>query len=398
MKNASAPYTSAVQRRPRALATLVAWVSLCAPIADAQAPRIPEVDIQLPASHARYRERIERAAVESLTQYEQWLGPPPAGPLTITTERPHSGIDGRRVVAIDVPWRTSDSMMEVEAQVAFAIAMVYWPQRAGDDVSIARGLSWYLQGRVVERLFNVAYARPGHSSDGLRFFGGYVPWGLPALRLSRWSDARRSDRGAAAFAALERYLGWPVLQGGLKTLAAAAPEARLVRSHVNAAISGAAGQDLTWFFDVAFDPAVRLDYAVTSLVSEPAPDGCAGRGCFHTRVSAARLGDGLFTGSSLPPLGNFDSGGAIHICVAFEDGQHATARWDGRAAERVFEFESPARAVSVRMNPEGDLLLDATPLDHTRYITPQTNVPLGKWVGRWLVWLQDAVLTFTMLV
>jgi hypothetical protein len=206
MNHASAPYTIAVQRRPRVLATLVACVSLCAPIADAQAPRIPEVDVQLPASHARYRERIERAAVESLTQYEQWLGLPLAGPLTIATERPHAGIDGRRVVAIDLPWRTSDSLMEVEAQVAFAIAMLYWPERAGDDVSIARGLSWYLQGRVVERLFNIAYARPGHSSDGLRFFGGYVPWGLPALRLSRWTDALRAERGAAAVAPVGGYI------------------------------------------------------------------------------------------------------------------------------------------------------------------------------------------------
>jgi hypothetical protein len=163
-------------------------------------------------------------------------------------------------------------------------------------------------------------------------------------------------------------------------------------------ISAAAGQNLTWFFDVAFDPAVRIDYALTALTSERQPEGCVARDCFRTRVTVTRLGDGLFTGSTRATVGEYESGSGIGVRVVFEDGQSAVAWWDGRATQRIFEFEAPARAVFARLNPEGTLLLDATPLDHVRYLTPKTNVPLYKWVGRWLVWLQDALLTYAMLV
>jgi hypothetical protein len=243
-------------------------------------------------------------------------------------------------------------------------------------------------------MFNDRFARPGHSTDGIRLFGGFVPVAFPSLVASRWSDHLARERGALAFASLERYLGWPTLQGALAVLAASMHDARLTPRHANAVISRAAGQDLTWFFTTAFDPKSSVDYAVSQVVSTP----CTGSPCHRTRVTLSRKSAGAFTGSSRERVGPYQAGGAIVVEVRFEDGQTATARWDGRDAHASFEFESAAKAVSARLDPEATLLLDPTPLDHTWSREPQSNVPVTKWVARWVVWLQNALMTYAALV
>jgi hypothetical protein len=391
----------------------------------AQGDVTPTVHIELAPTEQHYRARIEQSAVESSTQYRQWLGPSSHPAITFTTSVGSSGVDGApNTIVLDLPWRTADPMMEVEAQVAYGLAMQYWPHDAG-NASFVNGLSWYLQSHLVERLFNIGYARPGHSIDGVRLFGGFVPWGFESLRLSRWRGGlawerfassvqprlwppgeRRlprevnpsAVRGALAFASLERYLGWPVLQGALRTLAGTMSQTRLTREHAAAVVGAAAGQDLTWFFDVAFDQTVLIDYAVTQLHSSDVSETCSSERCYRTGVTVVRLGKGLFTGTSHAPVAGYDAGQGMSILVDFGGGHTAMARWDGRAAERRFDFESTAPAASAQLNPDGTLLLDPTPLDHSRYTTSRNNTPMAKWVSRWVVWLQNAMLTCAMLV
>jgi hypothetical protein len=356
----------------------------------------PDIRLDLNRGAERYRDRIDAAIKESITAYEQWLGPLTRKPIATT--------------APNLPWRSPHPFMEVEAHVAYAIALRYLGRGDSGDTTVARSLSWYLQSRVVERLFNVQFGALAHSTDGARFFGGYIPWAQPSLRLSRWTAGLALDgvhrlppsvdaetqRGALAFGSLERYLGWPALQGALQTLATTATDAPLTLDRVTDVVSAASGQDLRWFFDQAFDPAVTFDYAIESL--RTSPGSCAGTSCYRSEVTATRNGTGQFTGSSRPPVGEYESGQAMTLRVIFEDGQESTARWDGRATRRIFAFESLAPAAAVRLDPKGVLLLEATPLDYVHASSPRSNMPVAKWVARWLVWLQDAMLTGSALL
>jgi len=355
----------------------------------------PDAAVDVTPRAERYRDRIAAATSESLTVYEQWLGPLTRQPIATTTP--------------NLPWRSPHPFMEVEAHVAYAIALRYWGRGDSGDTTVARSLSWYLQSRVVERLFNVQFGALAHSTDGARFFGGYIPWAQPSLRLSRWTAGLALDgvhrlppsvdaetqRGALAFGSLERYLGWPALQGALQTLATTATDAPLTLDRVTDVVSAASGQDLRWFFDQAFDPAVTFDYAIESL--RTSPGSCAGTSCYRTEVTATRNGTGQFTGSSREPVEPYESGQAVSLRVTFEDGQQVTARWDGRAARRTFEFESPAATSAVWLDPDRVLLMDVTPLDHSRSTSADTNVPVAKWTARWMVWLQNALLTASSL-
>ena len=382
----------------KAVLAAITGVLLSAPAPPAIASRAQgtpthEVDVFLTAAHEHHRDRVIRAAAESLAQYELWLGRPLTGRLTIRDTVPANARREPGDVLVELPWLAAPETMEVEAAVAYAIAWQYWPH---DDraATLVTGLAWYLQGRVVERLFNARMAQPGHSVEGMRFFGGQVPWSFRSLRISRWADSVRRERLAAAFAALERYLSWPVLQGALRALAADAQHTPVSVARAVDVLGAAAGQDLKWFFDIALDAGASIDYGLKNLTTGSSV-ACGSAQCIQTRVTVQRHGSAAFTGTSLEPAGPFESGKGIVVEMRFADGGNVVATWDGRAAERTFEFESAEAASAVRLDPEGTLLLDRTRSDHWLNATPQTNVSVTKWIARWLVWVQDAMLAYT---
>ena len=406
--------------------TVVAVVSARIEGQPSSPPPPPDIRITLDAAHERYRPRVTAAAQESLARYRQWMGRGPDSPLTIADRldvRP--GSTGVAVV-IDPPWWSPPRAMEVESQVAFGVARLWFRHlRAMDDaIPLADSVSWYLQSRVVERLFDHAY-RPIYTDETVRFFGGGIPWVFETLPLSRWSAGLgraeflqrvtrggigatggrrlppafdpRALQGALAFGTLERHLGWPALQSALRVVAERATDGPMDRATFVDTVGAAVGQDLSWFFAQAFDPAVRFAYAVTEFSSAPGDVPCGAGPCYATHVGVTRRGDGLFTGTSHAPVGTGESGDALELRVTFENGQTASARWDGRAATRAFEFRSSSRALTAQLDPDRTLVLDLDPDAHVRLLAPRTNVPLTKWTARWVMWLQDAMLTYGLL-
>lgn len=401
---------SAFQGRRTAIGAAVVVLALGLQSAHAHAPSTveepsrlsPRVDVQLTRASASDRRRADAARDRSVELYTEWLGP----------------LSGAAPIVVSPAWWPAPATMDVEAQVAFELART-WLGRDRADPRAARlvdGAAWYLQSRVVEDLFDYTFLRTAHSADGVRLFGRAVPWPVVSLRLSRWtaglgrpewlspsgrSGARRLPpevgheilRGALAFGTLERYLGWPALQGALHVWARHAHEQTLTRVDIERLLAAATAQDLSWFFRVAFDSNAPFDYAVTNLSSARAgPGQCAADPCFLTAATVERLGDAVFSGSSRVPEGDFESGDALDVRVDFGDGRQATVRWDGRRASKTFVFESRAPAAAAAIDPDGVLLLDENRLNNVRRLTPVSNVPTRRWVARWMVWAEDFAL------
>lgn len=377
----------------------------------------PAIDIRLGPSHERFRPRIDLAARESSALLSEWLGPV-ARPALVVADHHDAGASA----VVELPWRSAPATMDIESQVAYGLAHYWWPAWSNDQATriAANGVAWYLQSRIVERLYDFTYFNPGHDADALRFFGGVIPWEFPLLRMRRdtaglgrpeflrgqgargWQQPGRrlptslehqSIRMALAFGSLERLVGWPALQGAL---AASAREARanaMSAERLVAILGEATGRDVAWLFELARNPVASVDYAIGSFAFGP----CPAAACILTRVTVNRLGDGIFSGSSRPPDGGYDSGDAVVVRVAFVDGQQAEARWDGRRTTKVFEFESPAAPSGAQLDPDRMMLLDVNAINHNRLAVPATNVPIGKWVARWLVWVQDAALSYASL-
>lgn len=371
----------------------------------AQRPAVA-IDVELDARHADLRSTLAHAAEDAVARYTEWLGPPPFDRVAIV-DRAMDRAEVAKTAAIVVDRSWPPRSLALEAPIARDIAAA-WSPGLKQDRALGQGLASYLQSRIVERLFNVRVGVHAYRSEQVSLFGGFVRWPLPALRLSRSTAGLGRDtflrnpdgappaiRVALAFGTLERWLGWPVLQGALRAVSQEAQHRTLSDADAVHVLSGAAGLDLAWLFDQVLDPAKRFDYSLDSVTVTPSADACPAPSCFVTEVVVTRSGNAVFSGTSRQPDDGFQAGDGLEVRVGFEKGQTATVRWDGRAARHELRFESPARPERVWLDPDRVLLLDTNLLDSTRATSPRTNVPLGKWIARWLVWLQDAALAYT---
>ena len=357
-----------------------------------------------PEFESAQREAIQVAASEATGRFVEWLGPAPFDRATIhdRAHLPAGGAD--RVIVVAVPWTGSADLMAVESEVASGLAAAWFPGLASADPPALRdGIARYLQSHIVERLFNLRRGVTSYRVDGVRLFGGSVFWPTPSLRLSRWTaglvgGARGPEvaRVALAFGTLERWLGWPTVQGALRAVAEQSGRGPMSADAAIDALSAAIGQDLSWLFDQALDPSASFDYAIESVAVAPPSASC--QACYRTDVMVGRRGTALFTGRSRQPEGGYPAGDAVEIRVRFSDGQTASARWDGRAERHNVAFESAAPPEEVWLDPDRVLLLDDDPLNSSRMLPPRTNVPIVKWAARWLIWLQDAALAYTALL
>lgn len=303
------------------------------------------------------------AAEQAALVARDWLGPHPAHAIDIAAGPPL--------------WQGPGAMM-AEQRVAAAVIRSWWPEPIADQQArlLLDGFAAYLQGHAIAQLFDRRYLRRAHRAESMPMFGGHVIWSFPALRLTPTPPS--SDRAAAVFAALERWLGEPVLQGGMAMVAQLPRDAMTGTAVINT-ISAAAGQDVSWIFTAASDPAAAIDYAVTDLSS--APGACAVP-CFDTEVTVARAGPGGLTRD------------ALALRVSFANGDATWARWDGRDESRSFRFQGPAAATAAHLDPDGVLVLDQNVLNNAIVRQSPTNVPVRKWMARWLVWMQNTILNY----
>lgn len=373
------------------------------------APAPIVLQVQLQREHAGRMDEILDAARESLDFYSQSIGPYPAGRLTIV-EAPWNGPDASPapgLVAIHLRWVTAPFVLENETTLVRDIGLQWWrhavESAAADDRALVEGLNRYLQDRVLERLFDRRFQTPAFSGVTHRYFGGFIPWTLRYVRLTR-ADAERGEwlgaggdtvRIALAFHTLERHLGWPTLQRALRAAAQRFSSGKLTRTEFVRTFTDTTGRDLTWFFDAALDSRGRLDYAIGDL-SSLREDGsnCPQSPCYKTTVVARRLGDRLFTGTGRAPVGEYESGRALPVQVTFSDGQRTSDFWDGRAASKTFTYFSPARAASAEIDPGQTLLLDADVRNNSRTLDAGTSGAASNWAAKWMVWLQDLLLTY----
>jgi hypothetical protein len=359
-------------------------------------PRGVEVRLRIQPEHASQRQRLLDAAAHALQDYARWFGPYPHDRLTMVDVPWRSGLARHAepgVVAIESRWIVGAGSVAPEADVARAISRQWWGSAVRiEDATLTEELVEYSQGLTVERLFADRNGRPGYSALEARYFGGFVPWTNRAVRLTR--EAAVHGRPGGRLLTLERYLGWPALQRGLAAVTEQRGSGGMSRDRFFQIIGDTTGQDLQWFARAAFEERF-IDYAVDGVTSVAA--NCGALPCFLTTVIARRNG-APFTGSSHEPLGGYESGRAIGLRVTFQDGATATDAWDGRSESKTFVYESRTQALSAEIDSDHMLVLDSRKANNSRRLIVNAPVAADRWSARWMVWLQDVLLSYASLV
>jgi len=359
-------------------------------------PRV-DVTIAIQAEQQGAADRYRYAAFTTLKILGTWMTPFPDPALAVTAGR--------------TAWWTAPAAMAPEFAVARAVSRRYW-ERVIDTRALPSwfvgGLSEYAARRAVSKIVDEQYFAVYRSRAEGRYFGGFVPRDLPVrLRVEDEGDPvglyRANPRSTdpevlgakvlLTLGTLERWVGRPVFDAILVEFVRASAGTAPTLDDFRRTAASVSGQDLSWLFDASLNGSGVFDYGIARFDSLPQPDGS-----FRTTVVVRRLGDAVFSGANGPADTPFEHGRGIVVSTAFADGESVRDAWDGRGAEKTFEYRSPSRAVSAEADPDRVLLLDVNHSNNGVTLeTGPARSAAARWSARWMIWLEDALLTYVAL-
>jgi hypothetical protein len=391
-------------------------------------PALPTVEMRLllQPEHAGQEDRHFAATAAALRYYGEWFGAYPYDHVTVIDPAYQSGAGGMEYPTFFTAgtrlWnpRQSNSPESVtvhEAGHQFWYAMV--GNNEFEHAWLDEGLNTFSEERVQSIVF-----QPNYRVE--RFFGGFVPWQFRDIPLRRETDgnglngyrlAAARDRpetptfrywpGSHAqitysktalwLNTLERFLGWDTLQRIMRTYFERWKFRHPRPDDFFAIVNEVSGRDMTWFFDQVHRSSNVFDYAVERLDSDrvhrrgfadgvdgdPVYQDVAAPDRYRTTVVVRRLGAAIFP---------------VDVLVTFENGEEVRERWDGVDRWKAFAYERPSRAATAAVDPERVLLLDVNYTNNSRTMTSRSDEAAAKWSLKWMVWLQDLMLTWGFFV
>jgi hypothetical protein len=367
-------------------------------------PTLPPVQMRLlmQPEHQGQEDRYFAATEATLKRFGEWFGPYPYGQLTIVDPAYQSQADGMEYPMLftgRARWLPARTRQTPEMTVAHETGHQWWygivATNEFEHAWMDEGINTYATARVMEEAF------PDNRWE-LRYFGGLVPWSFPELPFTRldndrtagYRDNPEADAPATAtfrywpstasivsynktalwLHTLERHLGWPVMQRILSTF-----YERWKFKHPQPAdffqtANEVSGQDLTWFFDQVYRGSNTFDYGIQDLVNERRDDGT-----YRTIVIARRYGEATFP---------------VDIVTTFADGHQITEKWNGLDRRMIYVYDRAARVAHTQIDPQRVLLLDTAYTNNSRALESRGSEASLGWAARWMVWLQDLMVTY----
>jgi hypothetical protein len=371
-------------------------------------PTLPSVAMRLlyQPEHANQVQRHFDATAATLKYYGEWYGPYPYGYITIVDPAYQSGSGGMEYPTLftaGTRWLAPRAVTQPEGVTVHEAGHQFWYGIVGNNefehAWMDEGLNTFSTARtLMEARF------PSYLSS--RFFGGFIPWVFHDIPVARETDGNRLsgyrtvaeadvqatptyqywpgsaspityNKTALWLNTLEKHLGWPTLQ---KAMAAYFERWKFRHPRPEdffQVLNEVSGQDLTWFIEEAHRSSNVFDYGVQEFTSERAGDR------YRTVVVARRFGEAFFP---------------VDVVTTFRDGERVSERWDGRARRQVYVYERPERAVATEVDPGRVLLLDVNYTNNSWTLEPRGDQASLKWALKWMVWIQDLMLTYGFFV
>ncbi|MBY0493596.1 MAG: M1 family metallopeptidase [Cyanobacteria bacterium] len=358
--------------------------------------------------HEYLADRHFAGTAAALQYYGTWYGAYPYPQLTIVDppwQSESGGMEYPTIFTGGTRWLSPRYTNDPEYVVLHEAGHQFWYGLvANNEVEHAwldEGINEYSDSRVQWEALQPNYLVQ-------RFFGDFIPWQFTDIRLQRATDTnymntyrRAPDRdsmstptavlwpgthqnmsyhkAALMLHTLERMYTWEVMQKTLSIFFTRWKYKHPTPQDFFAALDEVTGKDHKWFIDQVYNSSNRFDYSVDQLSTEPSDVS----GQFHTTVVVRRLEAGQFP---------------VDVLVTFENGEQAREKWNGQGRWAVFTYDKPSKAVSAQIDPERVLLLDTSYTNNSRTTAPAADRAATKWSLRWMVWLQDLLMTWAFLV
>jgi hypothetical protein len=365
-------------------------------------PMLPPVDLRLllQPEHAGQAERHFDAVRTALKYYGEWFGAYPYEHLTIVDPAYQSGAGAMEyptLVTTGTRWLVTAGLVE---DVAIHEAGHQWwygivGSNETEDAWMDEGFDTFSEARTLSQ---------AHSPHQLvrRYFGGFVPFVFGDVPLTReidfngWPGYRRAPsrdvpstptfrydpasggeityyKTALWLNTMERWLGWPMVQRMMASYFERWQFKHPKPQDFFNLANEVAGRDLGWYYDQVYRSSDVFDYGVQDLKSTN------DSGIFRTSVVVRRYGEAIFP---------------VDVRVTFANGEQVNEAWSGRERWRLYSYERHSRAVSAQVDPERVLLLDINYTNNSKTLDPRGGDAATKWSLKWMVWLQDLMLSW----
>jgi hypothetical protein len=86
------------------------------------------------------------------------------------------------------------------------------------------------------------------------------------------------------------------------------------------------------------------------------------------------------------------------VLVTFANGEQRRFAWDGVGRWHRITIVHSSRGLSAQADPDQILLLDTTFTNNSFTTEPQSARAATKWASKWMVWLQDQLLTWAFFI
>ncbi len=371
-------------------------------------PGLPPVEMRLmlQPEHAAHAEREFEGARAALRYYGEWFGAYPYGHITIVDPAWQSESDGMEYPTLFTTgshWLNPREDIYLEDTGVHEAGHQWWYGMVAtnefEDAWMDEGINQYANARVDAETFS--YGR-----DVKRFFGGFVPWvmdvpwdrvidgeaisayrrdlttDIQATPAYKWwprsSNSLAYTKPALWLHTLERALGWTTVQQILATFYAKWQFKHPRPGDFFQVANEVSGRDLGPYFDQVYRGSAVFDYGVENVSS-----ASTGRETFLNDVVVRRYGDGIFP---------------VTVLITFADGSTRRDSWDGGGRWTRFTVENRSRAVSAQVDPDRVLLLDTNFTNNSFTTEPQSRRASTNWTLKWMVWLQDQMLTWAFFI
>ena len=392
-----------------------------------EAAGLPPVEMRLllQPEHERQADRHFTATAAALRYYGEWYGAYPYGHLTIVDPAFQSDSGGMEYPTLftgGTRWLAPRGSNDPESVVLHEAGHQFWYGMVANNETergwMDEGFNEYSDSHVQAEALQPNYLVQ-------RFFGDFIPWQFRDIPLKRATDTnwmntyrRMGDRDALStptfelwpathqaqsyhkaalmLHTLERKHGWDVMRKVLSTYFSRWRFRHPQPDDFFAVVEEVTGLPHAWFFDQVYRSSNKFDYAIERFDSETVSsrgltesDGgltfeeTTAEGAYRTTVVVRRLEAGVFP---------------VDVLVTFSNGEQAREAWDGRARWRVFTFDRPVKAVSAQVDPERVLLLDTNFTNNSRLMVLAGTTAATKWSLRWMLWLQDLMMTYAFFV
>ncbi len=395
-------------------------------------PPLPPVDMRL-LLQPEHRDQAERhfdATSACLRLYGTWFGVYPYGHLSIVDPAFGSGAGGMEYPTLF----TAGSRLfnppdggSPEGVTVHECGHQFWYGLVGNNefehAWLDEGFNTFSTARVMEEQYGPrTLVRRYLNPRGAGSLGGFLPVVFDGIerdrlvggnRLDGYREAATRDEqstptylydpatgGAHSYnktalwlTTLERYLGWDTLRRVLSTFFERYRYAHPSPAAFFEVANEVSGQDLTWFFDEVYRSSNDFDYAVGRIASERLETqglfedgdrlvyrkGDPKESAYRTEVVFERRGAGRFP---------------VELLLVFEDGSEAREFWDGRARWKLVTVEGDVALSHAVVDPERKLALDLFYSNNSKRLEPRSALPARKWASKWMLWLQDFMITF----